>query len=1223
MGYFKELPNIQTINRTKNDISIDETIIIKNFFRRAKIREDIIDVVTAFEYYEITENETPSQVAEKVYGEPELDWVVLTTNNIINVQNDWPINNNSFNNYLIDKYGSEEALTEIHHYETIELKDSFGRTVLPEGLLVDQSFFEAPEFRSFATPPPGITFPPIIIPGTIASATAVPGVPAVPGSPADPEYNNGAIIDVVGNGSDFFKREVTTNGVRIMGAGAVGGQAAVPDAWLEKVARMFELFTDPTGAGINQTIQRQFIKDLSGDAGDSYHAGFPTLQRVARGAGSDYTPNFLTDEGIESWNLSPLFDTHVANDMVWYLNSTGDGYGIGEIDAQEVIEHVFHTLHMHGLPAFDLKMYPEFSADWQSGDLFAAIEEAYDAGVFDPSGYVDATWKTDPELFPVIVKEYLYLLNFCMFEYSGLWDGDSLDPEWSDSMRTQSGILANNPLGYALFNTYIAPVISKPSLATINSIFGDGNTPAQDDPSQAGASGYIVDVVVVGSPVVGIANLQSGLGYTSPPTVTFSAPPTTISASVNVSVSGFAVTSFNTLTGGKGYLSTPTITIEAPPDSVQPVATCTIEPANGEVLSINLINGGSGYGVTAPTITFSPSPNIIEGSYANQSSVAIGNQVDGMFIRENGLDLFTSSISDSGTAAGTQRIKQYSMSTAWDVTTVSFVRELDVSVDFSYCTGIEFRPDGTQMFVVGGVGSSYKLISYNLSTPWDISTATKLHQRFVTSPGGVRISPDGFTLFFLLASSSGEINQYDLSSAWNITTYGDISIPQKQLNLELLTGETINLGFSFSSNGLKLFTTGQSNSKLYEISLTSAYDLDGATFINDFYVGSQLDNPSDVFLKPDNTKFIVSGGSSDKLFEYLTISLATATATLTNGSVTNINLDSPGIGYTVAPTITISAPFPSVQATATAVMTAETVVTKTWSVINSANQSYLFTGSSSGSNIDIIATSGDTLIFNVNANGHPFWIKTAQTVGTGNSVTTGTITNNGVTGNIGVVIPITWNTTGVLPGTYYYVCQNHITMSGTITITAASTGSFVSSINLTNGGFGYIFNPSVSITPAPTYRTAVGFAVLNETTGISTVAIVDGGANYDSPPTITFGTPDEIQMIFSGDTYSQNNNTWRWNGTEWQEKFTEEFQYLDPVSATILKTRGNLISRAVTNYEYENDLNQKKRSIVILKPQYLSVIITDLKNIMSYDPESSTYINDKLKFVYNPKFTVN
>ncbi|NHK40141.1 hypothetical protein, partial [Thermus thermophilus] len=63
------------------------------------------------------------------------------------------------------------------------------------------------------------------------------------GSSLDPEYNNGPIVNVVGDGSDFCKREVTSNGVRILGAGTVGGQTAVPDAWLEKVARMVELFT--------------------------------------------------------------------------------------------------------------------------------------------------------------------------------------------------------------------------------------------------------------------------------------------------------------------------------------------------------------------------------------------------------------------------------------------------------------------------------------------------------------------------------------------------------------------------------------------------------------------------------------------------------------------------------------------------------------------------------------------------------------------------------------------------------------------------------------------------------------------------------------------------------------------------------------------------------------------------------------------------------------------
>jgi hypothetical protein len=96
-----------------------------------------------------------------------------------------------------------------------------------------------------------------------------------------------------------------------------------------------------------------------------------------------------------------------------------------------------------------------------------------------------------------------------MFDYSDLWDGDSLAPEWSDTVKTPAGIQANLPLGYALYNTYIAPVISKPSLATIRNIFQDGNTPAQDDPSLAGASGYIVDVISSGG-VVGAGRYDGG-----------------------------------------------------------------------------------------------------------------------------------------------------------------------------------------------------------------------------------------------------------------------------------------------------------------------------------------------------------------------------------------------------------------------------------------------------------------------------------------------------------------------------------------------------------------------------------------------------------------------------------------------------------------------------------------------------------------------------------------
>jgi plastocyanin len=304
---------------------------------------------------------------------------------------------------------------------------------------------------------------------------------------------SGSVQNTVGYGSNFFTRELRTAGVRLVSAGSVGGQTAVPDAFIEKVGRMYQLFTDSTGAGINAGKQNQLIETLLGNT-TSYHSPKPTIQRIARGAGGDYTPNFLDDAGVRSWGLEPLFDETVQNDMVWYLNSSGTP-GTGDEDAQEVIEHVFHTLHMHGLDAATLKIYPSISADWATSDLYNAMVEAFDAGKWDPSGYQSPSnaWKTDGDAFEVAVKEYLYFLNFCMFDYSTLWDGNSLAPEWTDDMRTPAGIQTNNPLGYALFNTHIADVISKPSLTTIRSIFQDGDV---GDPTVAGASGYSADAPI-------------------------------------------------------------------------------------------------------------------------------------------------------------------------------------------------------------------------------------------------------------------------------------------------------------------------------------------------------------------------------------------------------------------------------------------------------------------------------------------------------------------------------------------------------------------------------------------------------------------------------------------------------------------------------------------------------------------------------------------------------
>jgi AAA15 family ATPase/GTPase len=87
----------------------------------------------------------------------------------------------------------------------------------------------------------------------------------------------------------------------------------------------------------------------------------------------------------------------------------------------------------------------------------------------------------------------------------------------------------------------------------------------------------------------------------------------------------------------------------------------------------------------------------------------------------------------------------------------------------------------------------------------------------------------------------------------------------------------------------------------------------------------------------------------------------------------------------------------------------------------------------------------------------------------------------------------------------------------------------------------------------------------------------------------------------------------------WQEKVTEEFQYFDPTTNSIIKLPGSTLCKPVTNYEYESKLNEEKRLLLILKPEYLSVIVTDFRNMMIYNEEDPNFINEKLKNTYNEK----
>ena len=134
--YFRNLPSFEYVNRTKDGQFISNYTEVKNFFKKGKIREDLFQDLTVFEKYNIKGDDRPDNVAFELYGDPTLDWVVLLANNIVNVHNEWPLPQVSFEKYILDKYGSLEKLDEIHHYESNEVKDTQGVIIFPKGVRV-------------------------------------------------------------------------------------------------------------------------------------------------------------------------------------------------------------------------------------------------------------------------------------------------------------------------------------------------------------------------------------------------------------------------------------------------------------------------------------------------------------------------------------------------------------------------------------------------------------------------------------------------------------------------------------------------------------------------------------------------------------------------------------------------------------------------------------------------------------------------------------------------------------------------------------------------------------------------------------------------------------------------------------------------------------------------------------------------------------------------------
>ena len=140
-NYFNLIPDFEYVSRLP-DAKISDYITVKNLFRRVILREDIFSNLTFFTKYSIKGDDRPDNVANKIYSDSTLDWLILLANNITHIPSEWPMTQNDFDRFLLKKYDNDydKLYNGVHHHETIEVKDSNDVTIVPAGLEVSSDF---------------------------------------------------------------------------------------------------------------------------------------------------------------------------------------------------------------------------------------------------------------------------------------------------------------------------------------------------------------------------------------------------------------------------------------------------------------------------------------------------------------------------------------------------------------------------------------------------------------------------------------------------------------------------------------------------------------------------------------------------------------------------------------------------------------------------------------------------------------------------------------------------------------------------------------------------------------------------------------------------------------------------------------------------------------------------------------------------------------------------
>ena len=463
--------------------------------------------------------------------------------------------------------------------------------------------------------------------------------------------------------------------------------------------------------------------------------------------------------------------------------------------------------------------------------------------------------------------------------------------------------------------------------------------------------------------------------------------------------------------------------------------------------------------VTIPTLAIdtsgtdaqiAPNTSIAGWNYSGLSK-SIGTEEatpNGLFISPDGLNMYVNGSSGDD-------VNQYTLSTAFNVSTATFVRLFSTSAQDSAPNDIFFKPDGLSMFIMGATNDT--VFQYTLSSAFDISTASYASKSFnvnsqESSPTGLWFKPDG-TVMYIIGTSADAVFQYTLSTAWDVSTASYASIFFSVASQEG-TPNQVNL----SADGLTMWILGQTGDDISQYALGTAFNVSTAVFENSFYIGFQETTPTGLFIDSTaNNRVYIVGTTNDTVFQYNTATnsiravtdvfnttsnarvqgnLAVQGGAYVDGALTSQGSFTTANNITVSGTATVgsSATFSSTTGT---ISIGNSLTSGTWTAGGTSGTGTITLGQSTVSqttNIQAGATaSGSTKTMNIGTAGVS-GSTTAINIGSAVSGATSTTTLNGlVIDSISAAVSAAGTTQGTATGLVSNI--NNVTV-----VTAAAAG---------------------------------------------------------------------------------------------------------------------------------------------------------------------------------------